>query len=67
MFIFMGKFFGCLRFFSSHLFLIIFSGLFKDMLDFRHRNNREKFREKEVAGEKKSEGTHIKSYLIYRR
>ena len=50
-------------FFRSHLFLIVITGFFQDMLDFRNRDNREEFREQEITGEKQSERPEIKSNL----
>src|SRR5687768_12283747 len=45
----------------DHTLLIVLTGFFQDVLDFRHRNNREEFREQEITGKEQSECTQVET------
>jgi hypothetical protein len=64
---FATKLLGALSFDLTHVVFIAFSILLQDMLDLRKGNNREEFREQEVAGEEQTECTHVEADLPDRR
>ena len=46
-----------------HFLFVRFTIFLQDMFDLCNRNNREKFREKEIAGKKQSKCSQVKTYL----
>ena len=59
----MSKLFYCFCFHFIHFLFIIFPASFQYMLDLRHRNNREEFREQEITGKEQPKCSHIKTNL----